>query len=146
MTFCTYSYSLWKQQFVSSCFQTYCNPPIPHPLINFWPQMGNELDQNTGVSRLIYKMITRICLHLYSNLKEFERICGNWGSFKNDEKWFLFHLKSTFCFWDISIFFRNFGHVGKQFDEKAKANFKIHDITHWITNNYNTRIAQHLKK
>ena len=82
-------------------------PPIPS-LINFWPQMGNELDQNTGVSRLIYKMITRICLHPYNNLKEFERICGNWKSFKNDEKWFLFHLKSTFCFWDISIFVLKF--------------------------------------
>ena len=59
---------------------------------------------------------------------------------------FYFTLKALFVFEIFQFLFRNFGHVGKQFDEKAKANFKIHDITHWITNNYNTRIAQHLKK
>ena len=39
-----------------------------------------------------------------------------------------------------------FGHVGKRLDKKAKFNFKVYDITNWQTNNYNTRIAQYLKK
>ena len=30
----------------------------------------------------------------------------------------------------------------KRLDKKAKIKFKIHDITDWITNNYNTHIAQ----
>ena len=36
-------------------------------------------------------------------------------------------------------------HVGKH-DKKTKINFKIYDITDWMTNNYNTYIAQYLKK
>ena len=31
-------------------------------------------------------------------------------------------------------------------DENALVNFKTHDITDWQTNNYNTHIAQYLKK
>ena len=39
-----------------------------------------------------------------------------------------------------------FGQVGKCFDKKAMVDFKIYDVTTWETNNYNTRIAQYLKK
>ena len=31
-----------------------------------------------------------------------------------------------------------FGHVGKQLDKKAEFNFKIYDVTGWITNNCKT--------
>ena len=41
---------------------------------------------------------------------------------------------------------RPFGHVGKQLDKKPRINFKIHDVTDWQINNYNTHIAQYLKK
>ena len=39
-----------------------------------------------------------------------------------------------------------FDHVEKQFKKKAKVNFKIYDFKNWKTNNYNTYIAQYLKK
>ena len=39
-----------------------------------------------------------------------------------------------------------FGQVGKCFDKKTMVDFKIYDVTTWQTNNYNTRIAQYLKK
>ena len=39
-----------------------------------------------------------------------------------------------------------FGYVGKRLDKKAKVNFKIYYFTDWTTNNYNTHIAQYLKK
>ena len=39
-----------------------------------------------------------------------------------------------------------FGQVGKRFDKKAMVDLKIYDVTTWQTNNYNTRIAQYLKK
>ena len=35
-----------------------------------------------------------------------------------------------------------FGHVGKRLDKKAKANFKICDVTTWKTGNYNRHTAQ----
>ena len=34
----------------------------------------------------------------------------------------------------------------KRLDLKDKVNFKIHDVTTWLTNNYNTHIAQYLTK
>ena len=107
---------------------------------------------------------------------------GNWKPFKNDEKRFLFHLQSSFRFWDIYSFtpqshrmvkhtqtirlqiadelfkcvwtfceigakrvkllFWCFDHVGIPFDKKANVNFKIYDVTNWITNNYNSHIAR----
>ena len=34
----------------------------------------------------------------------------------------------------------------KRLDEKDKVNFKICDVTAWLTNNCNTLVAQYLKK
>ena len=34
----------------------------------------------------------------------------------------------------------------KRLDQRDKVNFKIYDITTWLTNNYNTHIAQYLTK
>ena len=38
------------------------------------------------------------------------------------------------------------GNVGKRLDKKAKVNFKTFEVTDWKINNYNTDIAQYLKK
>ena len=38
-------------------------------------------------------------------------IFGNWKPFKNDEKFFLFHLKSLFRSQDIKLLFWFIGHV-----------------------------------
>ena len=35
-----------------------------------------------------------------------------------------------------------FGRVAKRLDYNDKVNFKIHNVTTWLTNNYNTHIAQ----
>ena len=37
-------------------------------------------------------------------------------------------------------------YVEKQLDKKAMVDFKFYDVTDWTTNNYNTYIAQYLKK
>ena len=44
------------------------------------------------------------------------------------EKFFSFLRYLNFCP-DV------FGHVGKRLDKKAEVNFKIYDVTDWITNN-----------
>ena len=46
----------------------------------------------------------------------------------------------------FNYFSDNFGHAGKQLDQKASVNFKIYDIRNWKANNYNTHIAQYIKK
>ena len=40
----------------------------------------------------------------------------------------------------------NFYDMQKLFYKKVMVNFKIYDTVNWITNNYNTHIAQYLKK
>ena len=51
--------------------------------------------------------------------------------FKNNEKCFLFQLNSSFRSQDIYFFLLCFfGH------EFYKVNFKIYDVTTWLTNNY----------
>ena len=39
-----------------------------------------------------------------------------------------------------------FGYAEKWLDKKAKVNLNFYDITTWLTNDYNTPIAQYLKK
>ena len=59
---------------------------------------------------------------------------------------FYFILK-LFSFLRYSNFCPDFfGHLGKRLDKKAKINFKIYNAADWTTNNYNTHIAQYLKK
>ena len=39
-----------------------------------------------------------------------------------------------------------FGLVTKRLDKKDKVNFKFYDVTHWLTSNRNTHIAQYFEK
>ena len=50
----------------------------------------------------------------------------------------VFHLllKALFVIEILKILFWLFGYVEKRRDNKAKANFKIYDVTDWTTNNY----------
>ena len=67
-----------------------------------------------------------------------------WKSFENDKNTF-FHLKSSFLK-DISIFVINIWPFDKRLDKKAKINFKIYDVTNWITSSYSTDTVKYLKK
>ena len=55
---------------------------------------------------------------------------------KND---FYFILKALFVLKVFKYLYWLFGHVY----EKDKVNFEIYDVTAWLTNNYNTHIAQY---
>ena len=56
-------------------------------------------------------------------------------------------MMMLFLFLRYLIFYPDFcGHLGKRLDKKGKVNFKIYDVTDWITNNYNTYIDQYPKK
>ena len=57
------------------------------------------------------------------------------------EKWFLFHVERSLCWWDIYIFVLTFCFVEKELDKKVLVNFKIYDVTDWKTNEYNTHIT-----
>ena len=61
--------------------------------------------------------------------------------FENDEKCFLFHLKSCFCSQGTSWTLL-FGHVEKRLDWKDKFNFIIYDVTTWESYICNRHIAQ----
>ena len=60
---------------------------------------------------------------------------------KND---FYFSLKALFILKIFKFLSWLFGHLEKMPDQKNKVNFKIYDITVWLTNNCNKHIVQYL--
>ena len=59
---------------------------------------------------------------------------------------FYFASKALFVLEIFKLLPRLFGHVVKRLDKKNKVNFKFYDVTSWLTNNWNTHIAQCLEK
>ena len=59
---------------------------------------------------------------------------------------FYFTLKVLFVLKLFRLLSRLFDRIEKQLDQKDKINFKIYDVTAWLTNNCNTHIEQYLKK
>ena len=63
-------------------------------------------------------------------------------------------MKNTFYFTSEALFVLKifkflswlFGDIEKGLDYKDEVNFKIHDVTAWVTNYFNACITQHLKK
>ena len=55
-------------------------------------------------------------------------------------------LKTLFTLGKFTFLSWLFGYVEKRLDKKAKIKFKICDVTDWTSNNYNTYIAEYLKK
>ena len=76
-----------------------------------------------------------------------DTIFGRWKPFKNHEKCFLFHFKSSLRSQDIYVFLSwLFVYAAKQLDKKYKVNLKSYDVTAWLTNICNTHIVQYLEK
>ena len=61
------------------------------------------------------------------------------------ENAFFFTLKALFVLKVFKFLSSLFTHAEKMAWLKEKVNFKIYDVTTWLTNNYNTYIAQYLK-
>ena len=59
---------------------------------------------------------------------------------------FYFMLKALFVPRILKFLSWQFGHAGKRLDLKDQVNFQIFDVTTWLTNDYNTHIAQDLTK
>ena len=55
-------------------------------------------------------------------------------------------LKDLFVFEIFTFLSQFFGYVEKLLDKKIKFSSKIYDVGDWTTSNYNTHIAQYLKK
>ena len=65
-----------------------------------------------------------------------------WKHFENDEKSFLFHLKSSYRSQDIWFFVLTCRSCGWN----GLVRNIIYVVTTWLTNNYNTHTAHHLAK
>ena len=59
---------------------------------------------------------------------------------------FILGKKALFVFKIVKFLSWIFGHVSKRLDKKNKVNFKLDDVTAWLTNNCDTHIAQHFEK
>ena len=55
-------------------------------------------------------------------------------------------LKALFVLLIFKFLSWLFGHVAKQLDKKDRLISHFYDVTAWLTNNYNTNIAQYLDK
>ena len=88
-----------------------------------------------------------VLMSLNQNLKTHPHVWDNWQLKYDEKKWwenaFYFALfvpkKFKFLSW-------LFGHVGKRFDQKDKANSKIYEVNPCETINCNTHISQYLEK
>ena len=54
-------------------------------------------------------------------------------------------MKNVICFTLKALFVIKIFEFRKRLVKKAKVNFKIHDVTNWETNIYNTHIAQYFR-
>ena len=59
---------------------------------------------------------------------------------------FFSHLKNSSFLRHLNLGSNFFGHLEKRLYKKANVIFKIYDAINWETNDYNTHIAQYLKK
>ena len=59
---------------------------------------------------------------------------------------FYFILEAPFVLNILNFSPDFFGYGGKRFDMKINVNFKLYGVINWIANNYNTHIAEYLKK
>ena len=77
-------------------------------------------------------------------LKSSEKFFGNWKPFENDEK--CFFISSSFHSQNDSVFVLTFWSCIITAWLESKVNFKIYDVTTWLTKNYHIQIGQYLKK
>ena len=111
--------------------------------ITFWVHIVKSLMSETSHWYMIlhFTFINKNCLKSDSSLP---KICCllHWKPFKNDEKCFWFHIKNSFFFLRYLSFCHDFlVMLKKRLDYKYKINF-----TNWLTNSFNTHIAQYLAK
>ena len=59
---------------------------------------------------------------------------------------FYFTSTALFILKIFKFLSRLFDHVAKRLDKKDKVNFKFYDVPAWLSNNFNTHIAQYLEK
>ena len=91
--------------------------------------------------------IRSVCEHQQSfKVLGSEIMSENWKSLKVMKNSFYFILKAIFVLEIFAFLSWLFGYLGKRLDKKVKVNSNIYDVTDWTTNNYNTNIAQYLKK
>ena len=81
-----------------------------------------------------------------SSSKKFAFIYFNESLLKMMENAFYFMLKFLFVLEIFTFLSWLFVYVEEPLNKKAMVDFKIYDVTDWITNSYNTHIEKYLKK
>ena len=79
----------------------------------------------------------------FSSLRQFLATKSPLRMMKNA---FYFTSKALSFFKIFKFLYWLFGHAAKQLDKKDKVNFKLYDVTAWLTNNRTTHIAQFVEK
>ena len=91
----------------------------------------------------ISKALSREWLGALSCLRQ---ILGIESSLRMMKNTFYFTSKVPFVLNIIKFLSWLFGDIAKRLDKEDKVNFKFYDVTAWLTNDYNTHIAQYLQE
>ena len=75
-------------------------------------------------------------------LKGLRQFLATESSLRMMKNAFYFMLKALFVLAMFTLSSWFFGYAEKRLDQIAMVNFKIHDVTDWTRNNYNTHITQ----
>ena len=115
-----------------------------------WDKLGSQLTFTFSKSTIeIQNKRCKICskLKLGSHLpKKFCFICFIEIPLKMMKNVFYFILEALLVLNMFKFLSWFFGHIEKTAWLEDKVNFKIHDVTICVTNNYNTHISQYLTK
>ena len=116
----------------------YCN----YILFSSWKVKINQINS-------YFRIIASLTLWSLSRTLTFQKkffFFFNGSLFKMMKNAFYFILKALFVLKIFNFLSWLFGHVKKKWlDSKEKVNFKIYDVTVWLTNNYKCPMPQDVK-
>ena len=82
----------------------------------------------------------------FNHVVTVSNVFGSWNPLKMMKNAFYFPSKALFVLKIYDFLSSDFGHVARRLDKKDSVNFKLYDVTSWLTNDRNTHIAQYLQK
>ena len=109
------------------------------PISNFWLL-------NRGNTTIKISFLKENFYHLKGVLAGLRQFWATESPLKMMKKALYFISECLFVLKIFKFLSWHFGHAAKRFDQKDKVKVKFYDVTAWSTNNFNTHIAQYLKK
>ena len=120
---------------------------IPLRTTNLWSPATLTITKKSVNAFIYQKLVPIERLNRKGALSDLRHFFVAESPLKMMKNYFYFTSKTLFVLKIFQVFLsRLFGNVAKRPDKKDKINFKFYDVTVWLTNNWNTHIAQYLEE